>query len=79
MKYLICLLLCSCASTKVYRNGLLVLNTQADASNFEFIQGDTQLRATRLNHSGPTRAGGSVLGTGLAGAAPIVSLVKGGL
>ncbi len=67
MKYLLAALLAfaltACASTTVYRNGKRVLNTQANASLLVFHQGDTDLRIEGLNHSTPTRAGGSVIGT----------------
>ncbi len=66
MKYLIlilCTSLSACAHTVVKKNGQTILDTQANADLLEFAQGDTTLRIVKLNHSTPTRAGGSVIGT----------------
>lgn len=57
------IILTSCAQTSVYRNGQCVFRTQANASLVVFHQADTDLRIEGLNHSTPTRAGGSVIGT----------------
>lgn len=53
----------SCASTTVYQGGQKILTTQANAASLAFKQGDTSLEVTGLDHSTPTRAGGSVIGT----------------
>lgn len=66
MKYLIlplALVLSSCAHTIVRKNGRVILDTQANARLLVFKQGDTYLYIDGLNHSTPTRAGGSVVGT----------------
>lgn len=55
--------LSGCASTNVYRGGRKILSTQADAAQLEFRDGNTSLKVVGLNHSTPTRAGGSVVGT----------------
>jgi hypothetical protein len=68
-------MLAGCASTTVYRDGKPILKTQADAKSLAFSQGDTSLKVVGLNHSTPTRAGGSVIGTtgtAVAGAATAV-------
>lgn len=78
MKYallILCLLIVGCAQTTVYRNGQPILKTQANAKLLVFRQGDTFLRIEGLNHSTPTRAGGSVLGTGLSGAAGVATAI----
>lgn len=52
--------------TTVYRDGKPILRTQANAKRVEFHQdakGATSLVIDGLNHSVPTRAGGSVAGT----------------
>lgn len=68
--------LAGCASTTVRNaSGQTILHTQADAQDLEFHQGDTSLHVVRLDHSTPTRAGGSVIGTtgtAVAGAAAAV-------
>lgn len=74
------LFLCSCANTVVKRDGKVVLWTQANASTLEFHSGDTSLKMTMMNHSTPTRAGGSVIGTTATGAAGVITaLVTKGL
>ncbi len=73
-----CFLFTGCA-TRVYENGHLVLETYGDATGMQFSTGRTSLTVSRLNHSVPTRAAGSVVGTGLAGALPIVTSVSTGL
>ncbi len=60
---LLALMLCGCASTSVYRDGKRILFTQANATHLEFRQGDTSLVIDGMDHSTPTRAGGSVAGT----------------
>ncbi len=67
------ILLVGCAQTSVYRNGKCVLRTQANAKLVVFHQGDTDLRIEGLNHSTPTRAGGSVIGTAATGATGIAT------
>lgn len=60
---ILCLFGAGCAQTVVYRNCKPILKTQANAKSLVFRQGDTYLRIDGLNHSTPTRAGGSVAGT----------------
>lgn len=67
--------LAGCAQTTVFRNGQPILKTQANAKLLVFQRGDTYLRIEGLNHSTPTRAGGSVIGTGLSGVAGIATVV----
>lgn len=61
--------------TKVYKDGNLILKTQANAKSLVFRQGDTYLKIDGMNHSTPTRAGGSVLGTGLSGATGVATAI----
>lgn len=61
-----------CASTKVnYPNGKTAFSTQANAEDISFTAGAgataVAFHAAKLNHSTPTRAGGSVVGTGATG------------
>lgn len=72
---LLCLLLCGCASTRIYdaHTGHLVFSTQADATNISY----GSFHADTLNHSHPTRAGGSVAGTVLSGVVPAIMAAKG--
>lgn len=80
MKYLLLLpFLVSCAHSDFYHDGRKVASLQANFSSLEIDDGTFHLRATGINHSTPTRAGGSVLGTGLAGAVPIVTSIATGL
>jgi hypothetical protein len=61
---LLVLALSGCASTTIYENGKPVLRTQADVQNLTFVTSNgTKFHADSLNHSLPTRAGGSVVGT----------------
>lgn len=69
----VAMLLTSCAQTQVYRNGQCVFKTQANASLVVFHQADTDLRIEGMNHSTPTRAGGSVIGTAATGATGIAT------
>lgn len=65
------LFLCSCAGT--YVSGACMF-TQANATNIEWHGGTNPwFKAKILNHSIPTRAGGSVIGTSLMGAAGLMA------
>lgn len=68
------LFLTSCASTKFYHNGQLVLDTQANITGL-VVSRDGTLTATRIDHSTATRAAGSVIGTAAAGVLPIVTSI----
>lgn len=63
-KLLIAFLFTGCASTSIYENGRKVFTTQANANELSYVsaQGST-LKVSGLNHSTPTRAGGSAIGT----------------
>lgn len=74
-RLLLCFFLTGCAQTQVFRNGKCVFKTQANASLVVFHQADTDLRIEGMNHSIPTRAGGSVVGTAATGAASIATAV----
>lgn len=80
MKYLFLLLLTSCASTVIYKDGLPVMRTQADATNINFTSGDVTFHADTLNHSRPTVAGGKavsgVLGAGGAAVTAVATGIK---
>lgn len=77
LPFLFCI---GCAQTSVYKNGQRVFATQANASLVVFHQGDTDLRIEGLNHSTPTRAGGSVIGTaGTAAAGVAATILTNGL
>lgn len=76
MKWLLlAFLILPACSTTVYRNGNPILRTYANADIVEFHQGDTSLRMVKMNHSTPTRAAGSVVGTALAGATGLAGAV----
>jgi len=66
MKFIfVCLLFTGCAFTEVSdpKTGKRVFYTQADATNITYTGPGYSFHADRLNHSTPTRAGGSVAGT----------------
>lgn len=67
--------LTGCASTTVYKDGEPVFFTQSNARVVDFRNGDVSLHIEGLNHSTPTRAGGSVIGTATAGALPIITAI----
>jgi len=67
-------LFCGCAHSKFYHNGALVADIQGNFATLD-VSKDGGIHATGVNHSTPTRAGGSVLGTGLAGAVPLVTAI----
>lgn len=52
-----------CSTTVRNSQGVTVLKTYANADIIAFKQGDTSLYMKKMNHSTPTRAGGSVVGT----------------
>lgn len=69
-------LMTACSTTiRDPQTGVVIFRTEADATNVTFKSGSTYFHADRLNHSTPTRAGGSVAGTIAAGALPIVTAV----
>lgn len=63
---LLALFLVGCASTTFYHNGQKVLATQANITGL-VVTKDGELRADKVDHSTPTRAGGSAAGTWWAG------------
>lgn len=71
----LCLILPACAHTVVKKNDQVILDTQANADLVEFRQGDTSLKMVKMNHSTPTRAGGSVIGTAATGATGIATAI----
>lgn len=74
---LLSLLFCSCASTSVYENGKPVLKTQMNARRVVYRSpAGSYLEVEEMDHSTPTRAGGSVIGT--AGSAAIGIIAAGG-
>lgn len=73
LKLLPLLLLCSC-STTISENGKPVLRTYANMTGVEFrTPAGTYLRADRIDHSTPTRAAGSVVGTAATGVTGIIT------
>jgi hypothetical protein len=74
-RLLLCLplLLIGCASTTVSEGGHKVFTTQMNCAEMEYRSpAGSYLRVRGMNHSTPTRAGGSVLGTGLGGVSGII-------
>lgn len=73
-----CLLMSACTSSTFYSKGVKVAHIQADLDAVTFkshSDGSIEFSAARMNHSLPTRAGGSVVGT--AGAAVAASGILG--
>ena len=67
--------LCSCATTKIYDNGLMVAKIQCDADNFTFTKesdGSMTLSVTNLNHTNPTNAQGQSAASKIAAAGSAV-------
>lgn len=63
------LLMIGCAFTEVRENGKTVFRTQMNCAYMEYRSPSRSVLIVHgMNHSTPTRAGGSVLGTGLSGA-----------
>jgi len=79
MKYIIpllCAALSACAYTRVAEGGKTVFITQANATEVEFRSANgSYLHMRGVNHSTPTRAGGSVVGTAFSGAAALGTAV----
>lgn len=61
------LMLATCSTTIYHENGKPKFRTYADAAHLRYD--GTTLEVTNLDHSGPTRAAGSVVGTTLSGMA----------
>lgn len=55
--------LSGCAQTAAYKDGRCIFRSQANAKLITFRNADIELRVEDLDHSTPTRAGGSVVGT----------------
>ena len=72
MKYLLLALLLSGCSTVIYEDGRPIARIQSDARNVTLLTRKTYFHADTLDHSTPTRAAGSVIGTATAGAAAIL-------
>lgn len=77
------LLLIGCAGTQVRENGKIVFRTQMNCAEMEFRSpAGSYLKVRGMNHSTPTRAGGSLIGTtgaamtGVAGALLTNGLVR---
>ena len=66
---ILCLLLAGCSTTVRDKNGVTRFRTFSDITNFDYQDETTKIHADILNNSLPTRAGGSVIGTTLSGAA----------
>jgi hypothetical protein len=71
---LVVMVLTGCA-TKFYHNGQLVLDTQANITGL-VVTKDGELRADRIDHSTPTRAGGAVAGTIITGVVSGITAYK---
>lgn len=70
---LLSLAMCSC-STTVSEGGKPVLKTYANMTGVEFrTPAGTYLKADRIDHSTPTRAAGSVVGTAATGISGILT------
>jgi hypothetical protein len=67
--FLLCLLMSSCSTTIYYPNGKPKFRTYGDSASVTYQDKTTTLQVTDLNHSAPTRATGSVIGTTLSGMA----------
>lgn len=63
-KLFLCFLFVGCAQTQVREAGKVVFTTQMNCASMSYrsAAGST-LTVTGMNHSTPTRAGGSVIGT----------------
>jgi len=71
------LLLCGCASTRVYDQGTLVAVIQGDATNVTVTSGNSSFHADTLNHSPATAAAysGSAQVVGAVGSAVVSGLI----
>lgn len=67
----LCLLMTSCSTTIYGPDGKPKMRTFADASNVSYKDKECEFHADTLNHSAPTRATGSVIGTTMTGAAAL--------
>ncbi len=68
---LLCLLMSSCSTTLYHPNGKPKFRTYGDSASIAYQDKTTTLQVTGLDHSTPTRSAGSVVGTGLTGAAAL--------
>jgi hypothetical protein len=64
---LLCFLLSSCQTVVYGPDGRPQFRTYGDVAGLTFTGPGTTLHADTLNHSTPTRAGGSVVGTAFTG------------
>lgn len=71
------MLLIGCASTTFRdpRTGVEVAKFQGDMWDMHYKDGYREWSASRVSHSAATRAGGSVLGTGLSGATAVATAI----
>lgn len=60
---LVVFLSAGCASSTFYNGKDRILKTQANITGLSITKGDYALKADRIDHSTPTRAGGSAMGT----------------
>jgi hypothetical protein len=67
--FIIYLSLNSCSTTLYHPNGKPKFRTYGDSASIAYQDKTTKLQVTDLNHSAPTRATGSVVGTTMTGAA----------
>lgn len=81
--FLLTVLFGACASTEVRENGRVVFKTQMNCAYMEYQSPSrSRLIVHGMNHSTPTRAGGSVIGTigtavtGVAGAVITNGIVR---
>lgn len=78
MKYvaMLSLLFGACASTSVSENGRTVFRTQMNCAYMEYRSpAGSRLVVHGMNHSTPTRAGGSVIGTAATGATSLATAI----
>ncbi len=67
---------CSCAGTRVSENGKTVFYTQMNCAYMEYRSpAGSRLIVHGMNHSTPTRAGGSVIGTAATGATSLATAI----
>jgi hypothetical protein len=63
-------------STTVYKNGQPAFRTYSNVTGLVYRDGDTELRADRIDNSGPNRSVGSVAGTIISGAALFTAPIR---
>jgi hypothetical protein len=77
--FLAVLLLTGCSTTVYGPAGQPQFRTYANAKNLTFTGPGTSLHADDLNHSTPTRAAGSLVGTAASGVTGIITAAGTGL